>query len=136
MITPAEQLDRRFAEVRVSLKWMVPPAHGWIRAIRQALGMTTTQLAQRMDVTQPRIHELERAELNRGVTLKSLDRAAAAMGCRVVYMFVPEKPLEEILAGQADAVADQRLQQIEQTMRLEDQAVKDPARRRELKRDL
>lgn len=52
------------------------PECGWIRAIRDALGMTSQQLATRMGVTQPRITELEQAEAAGRVTLSSLQRAA------------------------------------------------------------
>jgi predicted DNA-binding mobile mystery protein A len=123
MIAPFEQLDKRFAELRPWTTRVARPPHGWLRAIRQALGMTTGQLARRINVTQPRINELEKAEVHGNITLHSLERAAEAMGCRVVYMLIPEKPLSDMLLARAQAVAERQLASVEQTMRLEAQEV-------------
>ena len=46
-----------------------------------------------MKVHQPRIVELEKAEAKGNITMQSLERAAEALGCRVVYALVPLKPL-------------------------------------------
>ncbi len=131
MVTPSEQLDRRFAELKPLAESATRPSRGWIRAIRDGLGMTTAQLARRIGVSQPRISELERAEASGNITIKSLERAAEAMGCQFVYAIVPLAPLTETIATRASKLADQRLASIEQTMRLEDQSVTDPARHRE-----
>ncbi len=61
--------------------------------------MTTSQLAKRMGVTQPRISELERAEVAGRVSMESIERAAQAMGCRVVYALVPLAPLGDVFAN-------------------------------------
>jgi predicted DNA-binding mobile mystery protein A len=123
MLTPASQLDRKFREIRPLLPLTQRPSPGWIRAIRNALGMTTGQLARRMGVKQPRITELEAAEKAGKITLQSLERAAEAMGCRVVYVLVPERPLTEVLTERALRVADAQLASVDQTMRLEAQGV-------------
>lgn len=86
--------------------------------------MTTAQLAERMGVKQPRIVELEKAETQGAITLQSLERAAEAMGCRVIYVLAPQRPLGETLHLRAAAAADHQLAAVEQTMRLEDQAVR------------
>lgn len=107
------------------------PARGWIRAIREALGMTTSQLAARLGVRQPRVVELEKAEASGNITMRSLERAAEALGCRLVYAFIPVNPLTETMQERASQLAKQRLASIEHTMRLEAQAVNDPAARKE-----
>ena len=122
MITPAEQLDRKLAALRPFLSTL-HPERGWLRAIRQALGMTTAQLAKRLDVSQPRIVEIEKGEADRTITLKSLERAAEALGCRVVYVLLPERPLAERLDRRALEAAERQLVAVEHTMSLEDQAV-------------
>ncbi|MBK8840867.1 MAG: helix-turn-helix domain-containing protein [Hyphomonadaceae bacterium] len=94
MTLAAQQLDRRFSEIRETLREAERPARGWIKAIREALGMTTAQLAARMGVAQPRITELEKREAGRVVTLQSLERAAEALDCRLVYILVPNDSLE------------------------------------------
>ncbi len=118
------QLDRRLAAIRPLFANARPPK-GWVRAIRDGLGMTTQQLARRIGVSQSRIPELEQAEAGGNITLKSLERAAEAMGCRVVYALVPERPLAEILHAQAEHIADRQLAAVAYSMQLEDQAVED-----------
>src|SRR5579863_989841 len=119
-------LDQRFAALRPLAKSARPPK-GWLRAIRDALGMTTKQFGRRLGVSQPRIVELEQSEVSGGVTLKTLQRAAEALGCRLVYVLVPERPLAETLRERAELVAGRRQAAVEHTMSLEDQSVKDKA---------
>jgi predicted DNA-binding mobile mystery protein A len=134
MVTASEQLDKRLNELRPLAK-AARPSRGWIRAVREALGMTTAQLAKRMDVRQPRIVELEKAEASGNITMRSLERAAEALGCRVVYALVPHKPLTTTLEDRALQVAERQLSSVEQTMRLEAQGVDDQEqRKRTLKR--
>jgi len=130
MITPAEQLDRRFQELKPWLALTTRPPHGWVKAIRQALGMTTGQMAKRIKVAQTRVSELERAEEHGSITLKSLERAAQALDCRVVYLLVPNRPLSDTLSDRAHALAEHRLAAVERTMQLEDQAVSDSENRK------
>jgi predicted DNA-binding mobile mystery protein A len=77
------------------------PPLGWIRTIREALGMTTFELATRMGVTQSRASQLERAEVDGSLQLSTLERVAAALKCKVCYALVPEEPLEAIVFHQA-----------------------------------
>jgi predicted DNA-binding mobile mystery protein A len=119
-------LDARFADLRPLAATHRPPK-GWIRAVRDALGMTTAQLAKRLGVSQPRVVELEQSEVSGSVTLHTLQRAAEALGCRFVYVLVPEKPLAETVRTRAEAVAQRQLTSVQQTMRLENQSVSDQA---------
>ena len=116
-------LDKRFAALRPLAKSPRPPK-GWLRAIRDALGMTTKQLAERLGVSQPRIVELEQSEVSGSVTLNTLQRAAEALGCRLVYALVPERPLADTVRARADLVASRMTDAVAQSMRLEDQEVK------------
>jgi predicted DNA-binding mobile mystery protein A len=136
MVSPYQQLDKRFAKLKPLATEAVRPTRGWIRAIRTALGMTTGQLARRMGVAQPRIIEIERGEADGNITLKTLQRAAEALGCRLVYVLVPEHPLEDTLRERASLIADQQLASVEQTMRLEAQEVHDAQQREQTRRRL
>src|SRR5687768_10608038 len=134
MVTASEQLDKRLSGLR-PLARAARPSRGWVRAIREALGMTTAQLGKRMDVQQPRIVELENAESSGNITMQSLERAAEALGCRLVYALVPHKPLTETLEERALQAARRQLSLVEQSMRLEAQGVDDERqRKRTLKR--
>jgi predicted DNA-binding mobile mystery protein A len=105
------------------LKPLARPSSGWIKVIREALGMTTGQFAKRLGVAQPRVAALERAEAEDAVTLKSLRHAAEALDCTLVYALVPNKPLERMVSDRAAQLADRQLALTSQTMRLENQAV-------------
>jgi predicted DNA-binding mobile mystery protein A len=128
-------LDKRFAALRPLAKNPRPPK-GWLRAVRDALGMTTAQFARRLGVSQPRIIELEQSEVSGSVTLHTLQRAAEALGCRLVYALVPERPLAETVQERAELVAERQLTSVEHTMRLEDQAVEGRKAGKELRRRL
>jgi predicted DNA-binding mobile mystery protein A len=99
------------------------PNLGWIRSIRMALGMSGKQLAERINVKPPRIVELEKAEVQGNITLRSLQRAAEAMGCDVVYALVPKGNLESILKNQAQKTAQRNLENVAHSMRLEKQGL-------------
>lgn len=135
MITAHQQLDKRLAILR-PLADTAKPSRGWIRAIRETLGMTTRQLAKRMRISQPTLVRLEKSEAAGTITLNSLERAAQALGCRVVYALVPVKPLTETIEQRALALADAELSSVEQTMRLEAQGVSDKAQRKQARQQL
>ena len=125
-------LDKRLSTLRPLTKSPRPPK-GWLRAVRDALGMTTAQLARRIGVTQPRIVELEQSEVSGSVTLRSLQRAAEALGCQVVYALVPVRPLAEVVRARAELLADKQLASVHHTMSLEDQAVRDKQANKKLR---
>ena len=126
-------LDKRFTVLR-RLAQSPRPTKGWLRAVRDALGMTQAQLARRLGVSQPRIIELEQSEVGGNVTLNTLQRAAEALGCRLVYVLIPERPLAETVTKRAELIAERQLKAVEQTMRLENQSVKDTAAAEDLRR--
>lgn len=128
-MTASKQLDKRFTELR-PLSQMPRPMRGWIRAIREALGMTTAQLAKRLGVQQPRIIELEKGEVSGNINMVSLERAAQALGCRLVYTLVPLKPITQTIEERASQLAKYKLDAVEQTMRLEAQEVHNKASRK------
>jgi predicted DNA-binding mobile mystery protein A len=104
-----------------------PPPHlGWLRAVRESLGLSARQLAARLGVTQRTVQSVEEGEVRRTVTLASLEKAARAMRCRLVYAIVPNEPntsLEEIVSGQATALAEQLAGKVAHSMKLEEQSV-------------
>jgi predicted DNA-binding mobile mystery protein A len=136
MVTSYEQLDRRFDELRPLAEAAARPSRGWVRALREALGMTTGQLAKRIGVQQPRVIELERGEATGNITVQTLERAAEALGCRLVYALIPQKRLADTLKERASLVADRQLASVDQTMRLEAQGVTNKARQKEAHQQL
>ena len=61
----------------------------WIRDARKSQGLKGFQLAERMQVSAARVSVLERDESRGAVTLKMMEKAAAAMGCRFEYRILP-----------------------------------------------
>ena len=102
-----------------------------MRAIRDALGMTTKQFAQRLGVSQPRVVALEQGEAEDAITLASLRRAADALDCALVYAFVPNRPFVEMLRAQAEHKADEQLRNVSHTMGLENQTLTAADQRRQ-----
>lgn len=110
------------------------PGKGWIRAIRDALGMTAEQLGERMGVSQPTVQGLETSEADDAIQLKTLRRAAEALGCELVYALVPKESLEATYNHAARAVARRELGQVSHSMALEGQAVDDEEEDERLRR--
>lgn len=99
------------------------PKNGWIKAIREALGMTTAQLGERMNVAASNITILENREMTKTTSLETIERAATAMGCKFVYALIPNASLEEVVQIQAKKSAKALIQEIRHHMKLEKQKV-------------
>ena len=99
------------------------PPRGWVKAIREALGMTTTQFGRRMGVSQPRALEIEKNEVKGTLTLDTLERAAQALNCQLVYSLVPNESLDSMIQTRAEALAKSRLNRTAHSISLEDQTV-------------
>ena len=119
-------LDQRLKEF-TPVSRFTPPVKGWIRAIREALGMTAEQLANRLGVKQPTLHELEQSEVKGSIELATLRRVAAALDCTLVYALVPRQSLQETVRARARAFTRRRLAPVEHSMLLEDQQVQGKA---------
>lgn len=117
-----EQLDATFKKLS-TIKDSQPPIKGWLRSIREALGMSGKQLADRLGVSQPRIAQLEKDEVSGAVTLKTMRQAAEAMDCVFVYSVVPRSSLEETIRKQAERVAKRNFSRTSHSMLLENQQV-------------
>ena len=117
-----QALDARFAELRPADRFKTP-VRGWIKAIREALGMSTAQLAKRLKLIQSTVVRIEQSEAHGTIQLTTLRRVAEAMNCTLVYALVPNESLETMVRERARKVARQRLRSAEHTMRLEDQSV-------------
>ena len=107
---------------------LVPPPKGWIRAIRNAIGMSTSQLARRMKITPQSVNGLEKSEANETIRLETLRKVATALNCRLVYALVPDVPLGEMVNKRARAIVVEAIRGIDHSMALEGQEVPDDDR--------
>src|SRR5258708_19567944 len=89
-------LDERFRELGPITRYS-PPVRGWIQAVREALGMTTAQLAKRLRVKQPSVVAFEQSEAKGTIELATLRRVAEALDCTLLYTPLPQMPLQATL---------------------------------------
>lgn len=131
--TARRQLDKRLSSMQ-NMELFVRPPRGWLKAIREALGMTTAQLGRRLGVVQSRVVAIEQAEAKGTITLNSLEKAAQALDCCLVYALMPRQPLEDIVEQRASLLAKSRLKSTGHTMTLEAQGVDATDESEQLKR--
>jgi len=126
------QIDRTLAQLEgLSLN---RPKDGWIKTAREVLGMTQKQLAERMRISSPTLSQLEKAEVEGSTTIKSIERAASALHCRLGYVFVPEGgSFDELIREKAQEAASRAIEMASVSMRLESQDIDDELQRIQIK---
>src|SRR3989338_3668941 len=115
----SKQLDRRLPAERN--EQFVPPRSGWIQAIRKSLGLTTTQLATRLQISKQAMAKLEKSEQQGTINLSTLKKEAETLDCDVKVTLIPRKPLGQMIHEQAQKKALELVKKTELLMRLEDQ---------------
>jgi predicted DNA-binding mobile mystery protein A len=108
------------------------PRSGWVRAIRESLGMSAAAFARRLGMTPVGVRKLESAEASDAITLASLRKLAQALDCELQYALVPRNSLQQQVRDRAEMVAQERLLPIAHSMALEDQAVQGPQNKLQL----
>lgn len=119
-----QRLDERLRPLKPEDRFKAPPK-GWVRAIRDALGMTGVQLARRLKISPQSVDALEKSEANGSIKLDTLRRAAEALDCTLVYALVPNISLEGAVREKARKLALRDLGRVAHTMRLEAQGTDD-----------
>jgi predicted DNA-binding mobile mystery protein A len=105
-----------------SLQKVAPPPTGWIKAIRNAIGMSMLQLGKRLSITKQSVQDIERREKDGSISIKALREAARALDMQLVYGFVPnDGSLEALIDRKAKELAMQIVQRTSNSMKLEDQ---------------
>ena len=103
------------------------PPSGWIKAIREALGMPAAHLAKRLGLVPSTVLRLETSEADDTITLSSLRRVAEALGCELQYALVPKQTLAQTMEAQANKIARERMATVVHSMALEAQASSEDA---------
>ncbi|NNV57805.1 mobile mystery protein A [Limnovirga soli] len=105
-----------------SLQKVAPPPTGWIKAIRNAIGMSMLQLGKKLSITKQSVQDIERREKDGSISLKALREAARALDMQLIYGFVPnDGSLEALIDRKATELAKQIVQRTSNSMKLEDQ---------------
>lgn len=118
------RLDERLRVLQPAEAFRAPPK-GWIRALRDALGMTGAQLGARMGIRPQTVETIEKSEAAGTIQLNTLRRAAEALDCTLVYALVPNRSLTDTVNERARKIALRDLQRVSHTMRLEAQGTGD-----------
>lgn len=116
------QLDRALEPFRLAERRSAPE-DGWVKAIREALGMSIRQLAERCGLSKTSIHSIETNEVAGTAQLDSLRTVAKAMECDLVYALVPRDSLQAILDRQAERRAREIVGGVSDSMDLEAQGI-------------
>jgi len=119
-----QRLDERLSAIK-PIERFQPPPRGWIRAIRDALGMSGAQLAARLRVRPQTVETIEKSEASGSAQLNTLRRAADALDCTLVYALVPKSSLDEAVKKRARKIALRDLRRVTHTMKLEAQGTND-----------
>src|SRR5258708_3279795 len=118
-----KQLDRTLGPFRAAAKTPRPPK-GWLRAIREAAGISASEVARTLKTSRQLPLQLERAEAEDRITIKSLRAAANALGCELVYALVPRtNSLQHLVEERARSQPNKQGLGVEHSMALEHQAV-------------
>lgn len=98
-------LDDRLASVSPFATKLNPPPEGWLRAVRDGLGISQREAAAAAGVTQQAFDQFESGELRASITLERLQKAAGALGCEVVYFLQPV----QAAGGSFSVLAERRI---------------------------
>lgn len=123
-------IDRASAQVGT----LRAPSEGWLSTMRKALGMSGPQVARRAGVTRAAIYQAEHNEQEGAITLKQMEKLAAALGGRFVYAIVPEGTIEEMMKAQARRKAEALVRRARSHMALEKQALSEEQTLQEIER--
>lgn len=115
-----EQTDRALAAF-APLSGKPVPRGGWLRAVRESLGLSLRAQAVRVGVTAPSLFKAEASETEGRITLGQLRKLAEGLDCELVYALVPRRPLGEMVEAQADKLAREAVLGVAHSMALEEQ---------------
>ena len=126
------QLDEQFSRIK-KLNQLQVPDRGWIWEIRNALGMTHSQIAKRLKISAPAVVSYERGEMQGTISLNTLKKTAGALNCRLIYAIVPDITLKNMLDTQTLKAAKKILKRVNHSMNLEEQGVRKKENLKQLK---
>lgn len=120
-----DSLNKQLSKFRPLLSEQIPDG-GWFRAIRSALKIPRSVIANKMRMSNEAVRQLEMREKAGRVTINAMREAAAAMDMQFVYALVPRS--ESLVAyreEKAAALAKRIVLKTHQHMKLEAQQLDD-----------
>ena len=117
-----QQLNEKMDQL-TGLQHVIVPPIGWIKAIRNGIGMSMEQLGKKLSITKQGVMDIEKREKEGAITIKSMQEIAKALDMQFVYGFVPDAgSLDQMIEMRALEIAKTIVQRTSTTMKLEDQA--------------
>ena len=117
-----QQLNEKMDQLN-GLQHVIVPPIGWIKAIRNGIGMSMEQLGKKLSITKQGVMDIEKREKEGAITIKSMQEIGKAMDTQFVYGFVPKAgSLEQMIEYRALEIASKIVERTSTTMKLEDQA--------------
>jgi predicted DNA-binding mobile mystery protein A len=97
-----EGLEQRIEPLNAARTAAAVPSRGWLRAVREAIGLSQARVAERGAVKRQSYAQFEAAEEKGSISVASLRRAAEAMDCELVYFVVPKAAVARTYCGLAE----------------------------------
>ena len=117
-----QQLNEKLNQL-TGLQHVIIPPIGWIKAIRNGIGMSMEQLGKKLSITKQGVMDIEKREKEGAITIKSMQEIAKAINMQFVYGFIPDAgSLEQMIEMRALEMATKIVQRTSNSMKLEDQA--------------
>ena len=116
-----QQLNEKMDKLTV-LQHLIMPPIGWIKAIRNGIGMSMEQLGKKLSITKQAVMDIEKREKEGAITIKSMQEIAKVIDMKFVYGFVPNAgSLEQMIETRSLEMATKIVQRTSTSMKLEDQ---------------
>ena len=116
-----QQLNEKMDKLTVLQQIIMPPI-GWIKAIRNGIGMSMEQLGKKLSITKQAVMDIEKREKEGAITIKSMQEIAKVIDMKFVYGFVPNAgSLEQMIETRSLEMATKIVQRTSTSMKLEDQ---------------
>ena len=118
------QLNSKIEAV-APMRLVLPPAEGWIKALRIALNMSAQQLGDKLSISRQAVQDLQNREADGSITIRSLKDAANALDMEFIYAIVPKDGnLDALISRKAKELAQRVVMRTSQNMKLEDQEMR------------
>jgi len=119
-----DQIDRGLLPF-AGTRGITRPQGGWLRAVREALGISMREVARTMRRTPQTVASFEKSEAADRITLQTLRHYAEAMDCELIYAIVPKTgSLKETSERRVRQQAERDVRAVEHTMALENQSTR------------
>jgi len=114
-----QQLNEKMDKLTV-LQHLIMPPIGWIKAIRNGIGMSMEQLGKKLSITKQAVMDIEKREKEGAITIKSMQEIAKVIDMKFVYGFVPNAgSLEQMIETRSLEIATKIVQRTSTSMKLE-----------------